>query len=166
MITRYIFPVVYVALLLLTSCRSSSSSTASHTRMSGSSNHSVLNNSLMADTASSFTVSQSNGYTFTRETQTVTTYDTTQPGNPVSQVTQTQKDSFSGIQASSQRTDQSASSKENHSQASRLTAFQYQDNESSQEHSEPVVQSTARCYFIASLLAFLVAGIVYYKRKA
>lgn len=166
MITRYTFPVVVVALLLLTSCRSSSSATASQTRMSGSSSHSVLNGSVVSDTASTFTVSHSNGYTFTRQTQTITMYDTTQPGNPVSQVTQTQKDSFSGIQDTWQHTSQSASSQENHSQSSQLTDFQLQNHETSRQQSVPVVQSTARYYFIASLLSFLVAGIAYFKRKA
>ena len=94
-------------LLCLTSCRSSQTTSASHAHVRENSTASVLNTSVRADTTSTKLITQTNQYIFTKETQIITEYDTSKPGNPVAKTTTTEKNTIQGTQADAELSNQS-----------------------------------------------------------
>lgn len=141
------------------SCKSHQSASHSQTRMTGSSQVSVLNKSLKADTASTYTVTQSNGYIFTQETQIITEYDTTQPTNPVSKKTETKKNTLQGTQKNTRQQQSEGKRSEsgnalNGTHDSELTT---QDSKSSS--STPVVQTTAKWYITGGIIVAILTVI-------
>ena len=143
----------------MSSCKSHQSASRLQTRMTSSSQVSVLNKSLKADTASTYTVTHTNGYIFIKETQTITEYDTTQPTNPVSKKTETEKNTIQGTQKNTQElchSERSEESKDTHNGThnSELTTQNSEDSSST-----PVVHTTVKWHVVGSIVIAVITLI-------
>lgn len=151
---------VVVWLLLFYSCRSTENTTQSHTRMTGSSQLAVLNHTIKADTTASYVVSQANGYVFIKETQTITEYDTSKPGNPIAKETKTEKDTRKGVQA---KAEESSSSGRREESGSSIRQDDYSElvvQESEHKTSVPVIETGIKWYVVALFLSAVIISFV------
>ena len=143
----------------MSSCKSHQSASRSQTRMTSSSQVSVLNKSLKADTASTYTVTHTNGYIFIKETQTITEYDTTQPTNPVSKKTETEKNTFQGVQSNHHQEQSEGKRTESESTQNKHHTSDIKHHTSEESASTPVVQTTAKWYVIGGIIMAALAVI-------
>lgn len=142
--------------LLLASCKTKQSSSQSHTRMKAASQLSVQSQTASSDTTTSYTVTHTDGYTFTQETQIITEYDTSKPGNPVAKKTETEKNTFQGVQTDNAQSQEQGKRSEsqtfsNETHNSELTT---QDSESSS--SVPIVGKSIKWYVIGGIIIAVV----------
>lgn len=151
---------VVVWLLLFYSCRSTEKTTQSHTRMTGSSQLAVLNHTLKADTTASYTISQTNGYTFIKETQTITEYDTSKPGNPIAKETKTEKNTRKGVQAKAEELSASGRSEESGSSIRQDDNSELVVQESEHKTSVPVIETGVKWYVVALSLSAVIISFV------
>lgn len=151
---------VVVWLLLFYSCRSTEKTTQSHTRMTGSSQLVVLNHSVKADTTASYVFSQANGYVFIKETQTITEYDTSKPGNPIAKETKTEKDTRKGVQAKAEESSSSGRSEESGSSIRQDDYSELVVQESEHKTSVPVIETGIKWYVVALLLSAVIISFV------
>lgn len=161
---------VVVWLLLFYSCRSTEKTTQSHTRMTGSSQLAVLNHTLKADTTASYTISQANGYTFIKETQTITEYDTSKPGNPIAKETKTEKNTRKGVQAKAEELSASNQRESSDSSVQQKSDSELITQSSEQKTSEPVIETGIKWYvvafFLSAVIISCISEYVQAKRKA
>lgn len=154
---RKVLPIVL--LVLLPGCKSHQSASRSQTRMTGSSQVSALNKSLKADTASTYTVTQSNGYIFIKETQVITEYDTTQPTHPVSKKTETKKNTLQGVQSNHHQEQSEGKRTESESTQNKHHTSDIKHHTSEESASTPVVQTTAKWYITGGILVAILTII-------
>lgn len=143
----------------MSSCKSHQSASRSQTRMTSSSQVSVLNKSLKADTASTYTVTHTNGYIFIKETQTITEYDTTQPTNPVSKKTETEKNTFQGVQSNHHQEQSEGKRTESESTQNKHHTSDIKHHTSEESASAPVVQTTAKWYVVGGVITAVITVI-------
>lgn len=151
---------VVVWLLLFYSCRSTEKTTQSHTRMTGSSQLSVLNHTIKADTTASYAFSQANGYVVIKETQTITEYDTSKPGNPIAKETKTEKDTRKGVQAKAEESSSSGRSEEDDSYIRLDDNSELVVQESEHKTSVPVIETGIKWYVVALFLSAVIISFV------
>ena len=151
---------VVVWLLLFYSCRSTEKTTQSHTRMTGSSQLAVLNHSVKADTTASYAFSQANGYVFIKETQTITEYDTSKPGNPIAKETKTEKDTRKGVQTKAEESSSSGRSEESGSSIRQDDYSELVVQESEHKTSVPVIETGIKWYVVALFLSAVIISFV------
>ena len=156
---RIYFHWLIILALLFPGCKTRQSVSRSQTRMTSSSQVSVLNKSSKADTTTTYTVTQSNGYIFIKETQTITEYDTTQPTNPVSKKTETEKNTFQGVQAGihQQQSEGNRSESENTHNGTHNSVLTTQNSE--EKSSTPVVQTTVKWHVVGSIVIAVITLI-------
>lgn len=150
---------ILALLLVMPGCKSKQSASESRTRMTGSTQLSILNQSIKADTATAYSVTQSNGYIFIKETQTITEYDTNKPNNPVSKKTETEKNTFQGTQTGSRQ-------KQSEGKRSESSTFQNKAHESElitqnseKSSSTPVVHTTVKWHVVGSIVIAVITLI-------
>lgn len=154
------FQVLFLALLLvMPSCKSKQSASESRTRMTGSSQLSVLNQSIKADTTTAYSVTQSNGYIFIKETQTITEYDTNKPNNPVSKKTETEKNTFQGTQTGSRQKQSEGKRSESSTSQNKTHESELLTQESESSSSVPVVEKSIKWYVVGGIVMSAIAFI-------
>lgn len=151
---------VVVWLLLFYSCRSTEKTTQSHTRMTGSSQLAVQNHTIKADTTASYVFTQANGYVFIKETQTITEYDTSKPGNPIAKETKTEKDTRKGVQAKAEESSSSGRSEESGSSIRQDDYSELVVQESEHKTSVPVIETGIKWYVVALFLSAVIISFV------
>lgn len=141
----------------MSSCKSKQSASRSRSRMTAASQLSVLNKSLEADTTRTYTVTHTNGYTFIKETQTITEYDTSQPHNPVAKKTETEKNTFQGVQTDRHQ-EQSEGKRTRSDVGASFTGAQEHDNQTSSESSSvPLAEKGIKWYVIGGIITAVFA---------
>lgn len=159
--------IVLLWLVWLSSCKSTEKSAASQTvahRVSSSQLAKINSQFSTFNTHFSF---QANGYVFVKETQTVTEYDTSKPGNPIAKETKTEKDARAGVQATSGQSCHSERSEESESTSKEEDDSQLLTSDSQLEKSVPVIQSSLRLYVIGgiAIAAITLVTAVIRRRK-
>ena len=126
--------------------------------MTGSSQLSVLNHTIKADTAASYAFSQANGYVFIKETQTITEYDTSKPGNPIAKETKTEKDTRKGVQTKAEESSSSGRSEESGSSIRQDDKSELVVQESEHKTSVPVIETGIKWYVVAFFLSAVIVS--------
>ena len=145
--------------LAVQSCKTHQSASQSQTRMTDSSQSAYLNQTIKADTASTYKVTHANGYTFIEETQTITEYDTTQSHNPVAKKTETKKNTLQGVQAATRQEHSEGKRSESESAMSEAHNSQLTTQNSETSSSTPVVQSTVKWYVVGGIIIAVITLI-------
>lgn len=156
---RIYFHWLIILALLFPGCKTRQSVSRSQTRMTSSSQVSVLNKSSKADTTTTYTVTQSNGYIFIKETQTITEYDTTQPTNPVSKKTETEKNTFQGVQSNHHQEQSEGKRTESESTQNKHHTSDIKHHTSEESASTPVVQTTVKWHVVGSIVIAVITLI-------
>ena len=144
--------IVLLWLVCLSSCKSIQKSSASQTEVRNTLNSELITHNSELITHNSKLITQSNGYIFIEETETITEYDTSKPGNPVAKKTEKKKQSKQGTQTSTNQSCHSEQSEESESASKEENNSQLSTFNSQLETSVPVVQTTTRWYIIGGII--------------
>lgn len=144
--------IVLLWLVWLSSCKSTEKSSVSQTGMRIISNTQLETIDSQFSTFNSLFSFEENGYIVVKETQTITEYDTTQPGNPIAKETKTEKESRKGTQVTTEEQKSQERRNESQSTSSEEDNSQFSTFDAQLEKKVPVVQTTTRWYVIGGII--------------
>lgn len=160
--------IVFLWLVCLSSCKSTQKSSASQAEMRNTLNSELITHNLELKTHNSKLITQSNGYIFIEETETITEYDTSKPGNPIAKKTEKKKQSKQGTQTSTEERNAQGQQIESQSINSETHNSELRTQNSELHTSVPVVQTTTRWYVIGGIfiaVITLVTAIITRRRQ-
>lgn len=143
-------------LVCLSSCKSTQKSSASQTEVRNTLNSELITHNSELITHNSKLITQSNGYIFIEETETITEYDTSKPGNPVAKKTEKKKQSKQGTQTSTEGQKSKGQQIESQSVSNKTADSKLITQNSELHTSVPVVQTTTRWYIIGGIIIAVI----------
>ena len=152
--------IIFVAFATsVTSCKSTHKSTASQTQVYTTHNSQLSTvNSQLSFLNSHFSI-EKNGCIIVTETQTITEYDTSKPGNPIAKETKTEKNTRKGTQTTTNQHQSQGQQSKSQSLNSETHNSELITQNSELRKVVPVVQTTARWYIIGGIILALITLI-------
>lgn len=147
---------VLLWLVWLSSCKSIEKSSASCSEVKTTHNSQLSTIHSQQSIANSQFSFEENGYIFVKETQIITEYDTSKPGNPIAKETKTEKESRKGTQTSANQSCHSEQSEESEGASQESHNSELRTQNSELHTSVPVVQTTTRWYVIGGIVIAVI----------
>lgn len=165
----YRIAIILLWLVTLSSCKTTQQSSASQTEVRTIHNSQLNTHNFHLVTHNSQLITHANGYLFIEETETITEYDTSKPGNPVAKKTEKKKQSKQGTQTSSEEQNARGQRSESQSSSSETDNSELTTQESELQTSAPVIHVATRWYVIGGIIIAVItlvtAIITRQKRK-